>query len=103
MQGSLKKLHVGYIELSFADPENVETYNEKLDKDQQKFDEIREQIVEAIHDYEMTAAPAPTDQPETDGGRKAKPNVSLKPRVLTKEATPIELRHWIGKFRAILS
>ena len=104
MKVSLLKLSDQYILLSSMDPDNAEDYSKNMDAEQKRLDMIRERIVDVIRDFDAKSAPQASQQPDTDGqAQKAKPNTALKPKHLTMDVTPVELRHWFSKFRAYFS
>ncbi|CAB4045926.1 hypothetical protein COA94_08935, partial, partial [Paramuricea clavata] len=49
------------------------------------------------------AIPPPADVQRNAGSRSRRINDSLKPAVLSKDASPTELRHWIDSFKAYYS
>ena len=106
------KISQGYDELAAIDDDAVTTYAEAAATERDRADETIQRCIESVTHIEaelkaaITSA-APQAAPAAGGGggggaaaAQPKPNMALKPGELSKEASPIELRAWMAKFRA---
>ncbi|CAB4046167.1 Hypothetical predicted protein, partial [Paramuricea clavata] len=87
------------MELQNLDPEQLDDYNDELDVDRARFEEARELVMKAI----ATANGAANNESrnrEVSNGRVNRINEALKPEILAKDATPVEMRHWVEAFQA---
>ncbi|CAB4045963.1 Hypothetical predicted protein, partial [Paramuricea clavata] len=85
------------IELQETDPDSFDKYGDELDNDQIRFEEARSIIVKAIASASNGQTRNSNDQTNP---RTVRINDSLKPEVLGKDATPIEMRQWTESFEA---
>ena len=91
-----------YVELQGLDPANFDTYQAKVLEEQTRFNELAEAVIPTISEAEMAPAEDVCVAPD-ENQIKVRPNNSLKPPILGKNANPVDLRIWIGKFKAYFS
>ncbi|CAB4046201.1 Hypothetical predicted protein [Paramuricea clavata] len=93
------KLIDATIELQDIDPSNIDVYGEELDKDRVRFDEISVMVAKRLalaSNGQRNHSPIYTNEtPKT-----FRINEALKPDILNKDATPLELRQWMDSFEA---
>jgi len=86
---------------SIDDPKEFEAYEDKLNDEFVRSSKMKEALTEVIVDYETTLAPKQQQVPYVQaGGPRTKPNETLKPKPLTRENNPVELRAWVERFTA---
>ncbi|CAB4046169.1 Hypothetical predicted protein, partial [Paramuricea clavata] len=83
------------LDLQDADPINVDKYNLDLEADQARYEDISTEIINTLASNEPTQVLARQYE-----SKPFRINDALKPNVLAKDSTPMELRHWIEAFEA---
>ncbi|CAB4045298.1 zinc knuckle [Paramuricea clavata] len=76
------------------DPSNIAKYDMDLTKEEERANA-------AIHELLKAAIPRrPTEERSVQPSKTYRINDSLKPSVLSKDASPVEMRHWLDSFKA---
>ncbi|CAB4046073.1 Hypothetical predicted protein, partial [Paramuricea clavata] len=87
------------IAIQELDPSNISKYDMDLTKDEERTDDV----IHALSKAAKAIASPPADVRRHAGSKSRRINDSLKPTVLSKDASPTELRHWIDSFKAYYS
>jgi len=90
------KLEEGYAELQAEVHDQFDDYETKCNKHSKQKDRLISALSNEIARMEKILNPK-LPKPNTDG--RLKPADSLKPKTLTKDATPMELAVWLDKFQ----
>ncbi|CAB4045721.1 Hypothetical predicted protein, partial [Paramuricea clavata] len=81
------------------DPLNASKYDADLTKDGERSDEVIHALSKAAKTVTMPTA----DSRRHPGTFSRRINESLKPAILSKDASPTEMRHWIDAFKSYYS
>jgi hypothetical protein len=86
-------------------PEAFDEYVGKQEDEAERKDEAIQFLLETIARIDEEARPQPVAPPvpAAPHAQVTKANEALKPKVLTRESTPVELHSWLEKFRAYYS
>ena len=95
------------------DEKTYEAHQKDLKTYCQRYDFVKVTVVDAITQAKLPPTPLVTAPPAGAGAAAAaapnqtasfiKPNIALKPKELTPENTPLEMRAWTSKFRSFYS
>jgi len=88
-----------YEKIMTLDPGNFDSYDAKLQDELKRASKVNETLYKLIADTRLRPSARRT-VPESLSHTRAKPNESLKPFTLTRDATPVQVRQWIDAFRA---
>ena len=88
--------------LRTIDSENYDEYDLAFDESTTRYNEALKDILGTI--AILQAPPAqPIIAPPPVSINKIRPNEALKPFLLTRDHTPVEMRSWVNKFKAFYS
>ncbi|CAB4046236.1 Hypothetical predicted protein, partial [Paramuricea clavata] len=94
------KLIDATIEVQEADPDNLPKYDEELDKDRVRFEEASSATAKVLSSNLRRNDTQSTTEHNRNEIRVSKINEALKPGILSKDATPLEMRQWEESFNA---
>ncbi|CAB4045969.1 Hypothetical predicted protein, partial [Paramuricea clavata] len=97
VQGYFRKIVDLTMAMQQSDNRNLDKYDDDLDVDRARFDELSERVMEAIAD---NPTPQPRINAENEERRPVRINDSLKPSMLSKDASPTELKQWLEQYEA---
>ena len=82
-------------------PEKIDSWQQKLDEDDSLYRKQESELCSMIAEAELILLPKPASA-TTPGAAttRTKANDALKPKVLTREMTPVEFTSWVTRFTA---
>ena len=82
-------------------PDKIDSWQQKIDEDDSLFRKQESELCSVIAEAEMRLVPKP-DYAKVAGAPagRTKANDALKPKVLSREMTPVEFSSWITRFSA---
>jgi len=96
-------LEGGLVAMGEVDPANADTYQSKLDEEHDRANKMVSHLLSMQMQFEQALTPKPGAAMAFGAGPvagRAKPMTSLRPKVLSREATPVEVTQWIKTFTA---
>ncbi|CAB4045776.1 Gag-Pol poly, partial [Paramuricea clavata] len=91
-----KKIEALTIAIQELDAPNIPKYDNELIKDEERTDEIMLAFSKAAKSVSIPTA----EQRRYPGPASRRINDALKPSVLSKDASPIEMRYWVDSFKS---
>ena len=103
VQASHKKLEAALTELQELEPEKFEAYEQRLQEEEDRAQKCVSVLSPLIAKFELLLKPRPPAQVNAPAGAAAalpRHNDALKPKVLSRDAKPVELTAWVERFIA---
>ena len=100
VKDAYSKLEESMLKIQELAVDEYDDLDEKMQEDTTNYEKIMDKLRSMRIQFEprLTAPPAPAAAGGARAGPKSKPMDSLKPKTLTRDSTPVELKEWVIKF-----